>query len=99
MPTLFQDLLRLLRTVFGAALRLLLLVAGALIGLMALAFGLLLTAGLVSWALLRGRKPVRVQSFRWPGMPRQGPAAEVVDVEAHEVRDPGTAAPQVLSKR
>ena len=48
---------------------------------------LLLTAALVGWALLRGRKPVQVQTFRWRGMPRPGatPSGEVVDVEAREV--------------
>ena len=72
-----------LRTLF----KLVLLAAGAVLGLFALAAGLLLTAGLVGWALLRGRKPLQVQGFRWRGMPRPGasPSGEVVDVEAREV--------------
>jgi hypothetical protein len=83
MSTLFDALKRLLRTL----LKLVLLAVGAVLGLLALAFGLLLTAGLVLWALVRGRKPVQVQTFRWRGMPRPGatPAGEVVDVEAREV--------------
>jgi hypothetical protein len=87
-----------MHALFRALLRLLLLVVGAVLGLFALAFGLLLTAGVISWALLRGRKPVRVQSFRWQGMARPGraPAGEVVDIEAHEVREP---AARVLGER
>ena len=83
MSTLLDALKRLLRTL----LKLLLLAVGAVLGLFALAFGLLLTAGLVLWALVRGRKPVQVQTFRWRGMPRPGarPFGEVVDVEAREV--------------
>ena len=83
MTTLFDALKGLLRTL----LKLLLLAVGAVLGLLALAFGLLLTAGLVVWALVRGRKPVQVQAFRWRGMPRPGatPSGEVVDVEAREV--------------
>ncbi|MEN9628568.1 MAG: hypothetical protein RJA10_1795 [Pseudomonadota bacterium] len=83
MSTLFVALKAVLRTL----MKLLLLAVGAVLGLVALAFGLLLTAGLVSWALLRGRKPVQVQAFRWRSMPRPGatPSGEVVDVEAREV--------------
>lgn len=86
MSTLFDALRGLLRTL----LKLVLLAVGALLGLMALALGLLLTAGLVSWALLRGRRPGTVKTFRWRGMPQPGATrwTEVVDVEAHEVRDP-----------
>lgn len=92
MSTLFDALKRLLRTL----LKLVLLAVGAVLGLFALAFGLLLTAGLVGWALVRGRKPGTVQAFRWRGMPRPGatPSGEVVDVQAREVGrepDPGGA--------
>ena len=87
-----------MHALFRALFRLLLLVVGAVLGLFALALGLLLTAGVVSWALLRGRRPVRVQGFRWQGMARPGraPAGDVVDIEAHEVREP---AARVLGER
>ncbi|WP_326534733.1 hypothetical protein [Pseudorhodoferax sp.] len=81
--------------VLGTALRLLLLVAGALFGLLALAFGLVLAAGLVIWALLRGRRPMVGQAFVWRGPRRPGAAArptpgamdDVVDVDVREIRD------------
>ena len=87
-----------MHALFRTLFRLLLLVVGAVLGLVALAVGLLLTAGVVTWALLRGRKPVRVQAFRWQGMspPGRAPAGEVVDIEAHEVREP---AARVLGER
>jgi hypothetical protein len=83
MSTLFDAL----KSLFRALLKLLLLAVGALLGLLALGFGLVLTAGLVGWALLRGRKPLQVQSHRWRGRPWPGatPSGEVVDVQAHEV--------------
>ncbi len=77
-------------------MRLALLLVGLVIGLAALVTGLLLTVGLVGWALLRGRKPAKVQGFRWRGVARPGGAAEVVDVEAHEVRQPHAAAARPL---
>lgn len=83
--------------VLGTALRLLLLVAGALFGLLALAFGLVLAAGLVIWALLRGRRPMVRQAFVWRGPRRPGaatrpPSADVVDVDVREIRDARPAA-------
>ena len=44
-----------MHALFRTLFRLLLLVVGAVLGLVALAVGLLLTAGVVTWALLRGR--------------------------------------------
>ena len=79
---------RWLQAVSRTVLRLLLLAVGAAVGLLALVLGLLFTVGLVGWALLRGRRPVRMQSFRWRGVPQPGGApdrAEVIDIEAREV--------------
>ncbi len=84
MSTLIDTLKRLPRTL----LKLLVLALGTVLALVALVFGLMLAAGVVLWALVRGRRPAKVQVFRWRGMPRRGamPPAEVVDVEAREVR-------------
>jgi UPF0716 family protein affecting phage T7 exclusion len=89
-----------MQALFQALWRVLLLATGAVLGLLALTFGLLLTVAVVGWALLRGRKPVRVQTFRWQDLSRRGraPAGEVVDIDAREVRD-GKTAPTVLSER
>jgi hypothetical protein len=80
-----QTLQSLVRTLF----RLALIVGGAMVALAALVMGLMLTVGLVSWALLRGRRPSAQQSFVWrgrkgPGRPSAG--TDVVDVDVHEVR-------------
>jgi hypothetical protein len=100
MSTFLSALQALLRTLF----KLLLLAAGAAFGLVLLAFGVLLTTGLVAWALLRGRKPVQIRSFRWRGVARSSasPAADVVDIEAREVPDARTVGgvpPRVLNER
>jgi hypothetical protein len=79
---------RWLHDVSRTVLRLLLLAVGAAVGLLALVMGLLFTLGLVGWALLRGRRPVRLSAFRWRGAPQPGRAtgrAEVIDIEAREV--------------
>jgi hypothetical protein len=80
-----QTLQSLVRTLF----RLVLIVGGAMVALAALVMGLMLTVGLVSWALLRGRRPALRQGFVWRG--RSGPGSQptgtdVVDVDVHEVR-------------
>jgi hypothetical protein len=89
-----------LQSVAHTLMRVRVVVAGALLAMLALALGLLLALGVMVWALLRGRKPVRVQTFRWQGMSRPGraPPDEVVDIEAHEVPE-GKAAPRVLNDR
>lgn len=90
-----------LQSVAHTLMRVLVVVAGAVLAMLALALGLLLGLALMLWALLRGRKPVRMQAFRWQGMPRPGrkpPAGEVVDIEAHEVRE-GPSAPRALGDR
>ncbi len=79
----------LLARALGTVLRLLLLAVGAVVGLATLALGLLLASGLVAWALLRGRRPVLNQAFRWRG-PRPGAGGrvapgEIVDAEVREV--------------
>lgn len=79
---------RWLHAVSRTVLRLLLLAVGAAVGLLALVMGLLFTLGLVGWALLRGRRPPRMQAFRWRGVPQPGRAperTEVIDIEAREV--------------
>lgn len=86
------QLLHALKDLPRTLLKLLLVAGGAVLGLVALAVGMLLALGLVLWALLRGRRPEKVQVFRWRGMPRGAarPPAEVVDIEAREVRtEPG----------
>ena len=86
------QLLDALKRVPRTLLKLLLLAGGAVLGLVALAVGMLLALGLVVWALVRGRRPEKVQVFRWRGKPRGAatPPAEVVDIEAREVRsEPG----------
>ena len=98
MSTLIDTLKRLPRTL----LKLLLLAGGAVLGLIALAVGLVLAAGLVLWALVRGRRPAKVEVFRWRGMPRGGavPPTEVVDIEAREVRgEPGDHAADAARAR
>lgn len=83
--------------VLRAVLRVALLVLGAVITLVLLAVGLLLALGLVLWALLRGRRPVVAPAFSWarrngfagPGRARPQAAADVVDIEAREVRASG----------
>lgn len=94
---------RWLNTLARTLLRLSMLAIGLVIGLAALVMGLLLTVGLVGWALLRGRRPVPVQAFRWRGVPRPGSrpgaAAEVVDIEAYEVAQPHAAAARPLIER
>lgn len=92
-------ILRWLNTLARTLWRLSMLAVGLLIGLAALLTGLLLTVGLVSWALLRGRKPTSVQGFRWRGRQVPGAAAEVVDVEAHEVAQPQAATARPLIER
>ena len=85
MPTIF-------RRVFVFLFRLAAVLVGAAVALGLLLLGLLLTAGLIAWSLVRGRRP-RVQRFRvdprqpFGGFRPRGPAAnaEVVDVEAREV--------------
>ncbi len=85
----------LLQRALGTVLRLVLLALGALLGLATLALGLMLAFGLVAWALLRGRRPVLDQAFRWRGG-RAGfggragarmPPGEIVDAEVREVHD------------
>jgi hypothetical protein len=70
-------------------LRALLAVASIVLVIGALLLGLMVAAGIVCWALLRGRRPGPV-NLRWgttamSRRPRQASAGEVVDVQAREV--------------
>ncbi|MBK7262685.1 MAG: hypothetical protein IPI03_12810 [Rubrivivax sp.] len=71
-------------------------------GLAALSLGLLLSLALITWALLRGRKPVlRAQAFRWRGTSPRGrsaPPLDVVDIDAREV-SPDAVAPSTRIER
>lgn len=76
------------RRLLGGLVRAAVLVAGAAFALLALAAGLLLGLGVYAWARLRGRPALRVQAFRWRGMPgRSGAPSDVVDIDAREVHD------------
>lgn len=80
-----------LSRVIGFFIRLAAVLIGAVFALGLLLLGLMLTAGLVVWALLRGRRP-QVRRFKvdprqpFGGFARRAPAGEVVDVEVREVR-------------
>jgi hypothetical protein len=73
----------------SVVLRAILVVASIVLMIGALLLGLVVAAGLVCWALLRGRRPGPV-NLRWgttamSPRPRQASAGEVVDVQAREV--------------
>jgi hypothetical protein len=73
----------------SVVLRAILVVASIVLMIGALLLGLVVAAGLVCWALLRGRRPGPV-NLRWgttamSRRPRQASAGEVVDVQVREV--------------
>jgi uncharacterized protein (DUF58 family) len=81
------------RRVFAFLIRLVAIVIGAVFAAGLLLLGIVLTLTLITWALLRGRKP-QVRRFKvdprqpFGGFTRGGAAvdpANVVDVEAREV--------------
>jgi hypothetical protein len=90
-------ILLMLQSLMRFLLRALLAVGTLVLLLFTLVVGALLGIGVVAWALLRGRRPAKVQ-FRWQGMRppvgrtarppfRSGPAHDVVDIEARELPD------------
>jgi hypothetical protein len=83
------SLQRALRTAAATAIKLLLLLAGFVFMLSALLAAGLLALGLLTWALLRGRRPAPgvFQAYYQRARRRQRPGSEpmVVDVEAVEV--------------
>ena len=92
----FSAVQRLLHGAAGLALRL----AATLFGLALMAgmvlLGLVAGGLLLLWALVRGRQP-QWQRFGgmppragWPMRGRAGPVGDVVDIEAREVKPPGT---------
>jgi len=73
----------------SVVLRTTLALASIVLMIGAMLLGLVLAAGIVCWALLRGRRPGPV-NLRWGSTamsrrPRQASAGEVVDVQAREV--------------
>lgn len=82
---------------FRSLIRLLAVIAGAVVGLGLFLIAVLAFVGFLLVRLLTGRKPnlqFRVNKNPWAG--RREPAGEVVDVEAREVREPGTPTPLPL---
>lgn len=81
-----------LQRLLSAIVRFTLVIGGMLLMLGALMLALVLAAGVMLWALLRGRRPEPV-SLHWstlrrpPGFGRH-PGAEVVDVQVREVDGP-----------
>lgn len=81
-----------LQRALSTLLRLALVLGGMLLMLGALLVALAIAAGVVLWALLRGRRP-EPANLRWSTMPRppgfgRHPAGEVVDVQVREVDGP-----------
>jgi hypothetical protein len=73
----------------SAVLRAIVAVAAIVLMVGALLLGLVVAAGIVCWALLRGRRPGPV-NLRWGTTtvsrgPRQAPTGEVVDVQVREL--------------
>lgn len=73
----------------GSVARAAIVLFGMLLALGALMLGMALAAGVLLWALLRGRRPAPV-SMRWRHAPvaprtRNVPSGEVVDAEVREV--------------
>lgn len=89
-----------LRRLFAFLFRLVAIVLGTVFAVGLLLLGLALTLTLVMWSLLRGRRP-QVRRFKvdprrpFGGFARRGAAADVVDVEAREVGEPGSAPPRL----
>lgn len=81
-----------LQRALSALLRFVFVIGGMLLMLVAMMLALMLAAGVVSWALLRGRRPGPV-NLRWGTMPRppgfgRRTDTEVVDVQVREVDGP-----------
>ena len=81
----------LLQRIGSTLLGIVLALSAAVLMIGAVLIGLVVAGGIISWALLRGRRPAPV-NLRW-GMPRRTgfgrPAqGEVVDVQAREVDNP-----------
>ncbi len=87
-----------LQRLLAGVLSLFLVVGGMLLMLGALMLGLVMAAGVVLWALVRGRRPPTA-NLRWGRRMSRGgfrhpadfvrPRGEVVDVQAREVDEPG----------
>ena len=88
-------MLAMLQTLMQFLLRAVLAIGALFLLLFTLVVGTLLAIVVVSWALLRGRRPGKVQ-FRWQGMGRppgrtagapfhRPRADDVVDIEAREL--------------
>lgn len=81
-----------LQRAWSALLRFVFVIGGMLLMLGAMMLALMLAAGVVLWALLRGRRPDPV-NLRWGTMPRppgfgRRTDTEVVDVQVREVDGP-----------
>ena len=73
----------------GSLARAAIVLFGMLLTLGALMLGMALAAGVLLWALLRGRRPGSV-SMRWRNTamtprPRSAPSGEVVDAQVREI--------------